>query len=576
MLLELKVSHFAIIDKLSVHFLRPGLNILTGETGAGKSVLLRSLSLLMGGKAATDVIRTGSEQAEIEGAFDVSARPDVKKVLNEFDLKPDEEILIVRRIINKNGKHRVYINGHLSTLGILEQLVPLLVEITGQHEHHSLIKPLAQLDLLDNFGGTLLLREKYFDKREAKKTLERQLAELKISVQGREQRMDFLKFQISEIAAFDPQEGDEERLATAYQRAKHSAKLLQFAQNAENFIFGDEDGMQARLSLILKEGENLLAIDSSLLPMLENLKSIFSISEDISYSLSDYRKKNSSGNSGGGNNGETGESSDSLDSIAERLSDFKKLQRKYGINISSIIEFRDKAQSEFDLLESSEENIALLDGEIQQLNSELWTMAENLSKLRKKASTKMVLGVNKELKELNMKGAELSVDIAKAEQLQATGCDDVTFMIKAAPLEPARALSRVASGGELSRIMLALKQVVAMSDLPMTYLFDEVDTGVSGPTAEKVGRKLKSIAGAHQVISITHLPQVASFADAHFLISKEVQKGFVKSDVQELSTKERIQELGRLISGAKITATSLAHAKQMLESCRLDKKIISR
>lgn len=556
MLLELKVKNFAVIDHLSVNFLKPGLNILTGETGAGKSVLLKSLSLLLGGKATADIIRANQDTAEIEGAFDLSARPDVKKSLLDLDLTNDEDLLVVRRIISKSGKHRVYINGHLSTLNILENLVPTLIEITGQHEHHSLKQSFAQVELLDRYAGNEKLMLLYTDKHKTHKELQVKLETLKSSVLNREQRLDFLKFQIEEIEAFKPVPGEDTELAAAYQKARFSARLTQFAQNAHDLLYGENESIHNKLADLIREGEPLTEIDGQLKLVVQNLKEISALAEDSAFSLRDYTKKSATSDD------------EDLNAIEERLSDLKKLQRKYGATAEEILAFKLKAKAEHDELLSFEENVKKLESEIALVNKELWALAEKLHSVRKKSAVKLVEGVNSELKALNMKGAEFSIEVLSCDVLNSCGMSEINFTIRPSPQDSFRAISKVASGGELSRIMLALKQVVAMSDLPMTYLFDEVDTGVSGPTAEKVGKKLKSIGRVHQVISITHLPQVAAFADAHFLISKEVAKGFVKSDVKELSQKERVQELGRLISGEKITNTSIAHAKQMLEASR--------
>ncbi|MBK9294596.1 MAG: DNA repair protein RecN [Oligoflexia bacterium] len=556
MLLELKVKNFAVIDELLVNFLKPGLNILTGETGAGKSVLLKSLSLLLGGKASSDIIRANQESAEIEGAFDLSARPDVKTNLKNLDLVADEDLLIIRRIISKTGKHRVYINGYLSTLNILESLVPNLIEITGQHEHHSLKQLSSQIQLLDRFAGNEKLMLHYSEKLLQFTELKEKLENLKNSVQNREQRLDFLKFQIEEIENFKPLPGEDIELDRQYQRARFSARINQFAQNTHDLLYGEVDSIHNKLSDLVRGGEPLSEIDGHLKNVVNNLKEILALAEDSAFNLRDYTKKSS-------------ESDDeNLDSLQARLSDLKKLQRKYGATVEEILSFKLKAKNEYEELLGFEENVKKLESEISALNKDLWLAAEKLHTSRKTASNKLILGVNKELKDLNMKGSEFSIEVAGSDKLNSFGMSEVNFVIRPSPQDEFRAISKVASGGELSRIMLALKQVVAMSDLPMTYLFDEVDTGVSGPTAEKVGKKLKSIGRVHQAISITHLPQVAAFADAHFLISKQVKSGFVKSSISELNQKERINELGRLISGEKITNTSLAHAKQMLEASR--------
>jgi DNA repair protein RecN (Recombination protein N) len=570
MLLELKVSHFAVIDSLSVNFLRPGLNVLTGETGAGKSILLKSLGLLRGGKASPDVIRAGQEQAVIEGAFDLSFRPDVRETLKSLDLDSGDEMMIVRRIISASGKHRLYINGNLSTLNVLESIVPRLIEITSQHEHHSLTRPAQQLGLLDDFAKLNDLKKQYQVQFNLTKKLQTDIDSLSAAARDREQKLDFLKFQISELDAFNPVVGEDAELGNRYQRARFASRLLSYASKGEVALYSDEHAVHNILAELVREGDTLVQLDPRLRVSVDGLREAAVLVEDAAFSLRDYSKSESL-------------DEEEMERLEERLSQLKKLQKKYGATIEDMIEFRNRAKTEFEQLEKHEENLKELQGQLKKAEAEARRMAEELHGKRVRAAKKLSEGINAELKDLNMKGVEFSVSVERLEThgvelrpsqevspessmtLNSSGGDEVLFMIRSTPQDDPKPISKIASGGELSRLMLAIKQVVAINDKHMTYLFDEVDSGVSGPTAEKVGKKLKAIGGYHQVICITHLPQVAAFADAHFLITKEVSKGAVKSQVTELDQKARVQELGRMISGEKITAASLAHAKEMIE-----------
>lgn len=555
MLIELKVSHFATIDSLRVNFLKPGLNVLTGETGAGKSVILKSLSLLISGKATPDVIRTGQNEAIIEGALDLSDRPDIRKHLKNLDLDSGDSMLVVRRILSREGKSRIYINGHLSTLNVLTSLVSELVEITGQHEHHSLTQPASQLGFLDRFAGTETLALECREKFGSLSKLKSDLESLRQDAGHRQQKIDFLSYQVQEIESFQPTPGEDQVLASQYQRARHFSKLSQFAASTLDALHGRDNSLHSQIQDFVRTGESLIELDQKLKPIIQNLKEASLLIEDTSFGLRDYAQE------------EAFDSQD-IEKLEDRLSSLRKLQKKYGNSIDEIIAFKSKASAELLNLTNFESREAELESEIQTLEKTLVQKATDLSKKRAKAAAKLQDQVNKEMKDLNMKGVELLISSKAGETLHAMGFDEVSFLFRNSPQDEPKPISKVASGGELSRLMLSLKQTISAAELPMTYLFDEVDSGVSGPTAEKVGMKLKRIGRNHQVICITHLPQVASFGDAHFLITKEVEKSSVKSDVRELNLEERVKELGRLISGKKITATSLAHAREMIESNR--------
>jgi len=559
MLLELRVTNFAVIDSLQVHFLRPGLNVLSGETGAGKSILIKSLALLRGGKASPEMIRVGRDQAVIEGAFDLSLRPDVVAPLEEAGFDMSEPLLVVRRILSATGKHRLYINGSLATLNQVEEIMEGLVEITGQHEHHSLSRKAAQLEILDEYGELLNLREKYHAAYMRSGEIASRIEELQACARDRDMRVDFLKFQVQEIDQFKPVAGEEKLLEAELQRTTHSARLLKFAQSGESTLYSDDDAVLARLASLLNEGTALADIDPSLRDSVENLKQARVLLEEAAYSLRKY-----------GQGVDADE--ERLEEVRSRLAQFRKLQKKYGASSEEITAFRNAAFAELQNLENAESNIKDLENELARVRGEMAELGRSLTSKRRKCAETLAREVNKELMDLNMKGVIFSVEIVEAQDFGSTGHDDVSFMIQPSSKDSPRPVNKIASGGEMSRLMLAIKQVVSTGDLPMTYLFDEVDAGVSGPTAEKVGRKLKHTGTQHQVVCITHLPQVAAYADAHFLIVKQSEKGMVRSEVVELGPEERVAELARMISGEKTTQSSLAHAREMLADAARAKK----
>lgn len=558
MLLELKVKNFAIIENLHIQF-QDGLNILSGETGAGKSVLLKSLSLLMGTKGSSESIRSGSTQASIEGSFDIGHRPDVKRTLEEQGIESEDNQLIVRRVLAED-KSRVYLNGVLSTLNNLRDVVaPLielagdsapLIEMTGQHESRHLLSKGYHLDLLDQYSGTWELRQKFaqafHDYNDTKKEIERITKDLA----AKEQRLDFLRFQKEEIEALELSSDENFDLETEVKKLKNANRLGQFVDSAESALYSDDDSASVRIHTILQKAQELVTIDPSLKQRLESLEQAKSLIEEAVYDLRKYEAKI-----------ETDPSR--LENLESRLSDFRKLQKKYGPTVKDILTTLENVRKELSTLESSDQTIETLKKKQADLEKRLADWADDLHKRRQQGAKLLSDSVNEELLDLNMKGTTFLVQIEKSA-LVSTGASDVEFMSKASIKDPARPLAKFASGGELSRILLSLKRVVGSSQQPRTYLFDEVDTGVSGPTAEKVGRKLKTIAHGQQVICVTHLPQVAAFGDAHYFIQKSPEKDAVSMQIKELSRKDRVQEIARLISGEKISKTSLAHAEQLL------------
>jgi DNA repair protein RecN (Recombination protein N) len=560
MLQELKVSQFAIIDNLHIEF-QNGFNVISGETGSGKSILLKSLGLLMGEKASSDVIRTGATQAVVEGAFNLKKRPDIRLTLNAAGIDTEDNTLIVKRIIAPSDKSKVYLNGSLCTLTQLKEIVsPMievtghnapLIEMTGQHDNRHLLSKSYHLDLLDQFAGHFDKRLQYEEKFSALQSLKNQISDFETQAQQKSQRLDFLKFQQAELSKINVQPETDRHLEEEIKTLKSAHRILQFVDDCENLLFNDEDSVTSRLKTVQKKAVEFSHFGTKWAERMQSLQQAQEMIEDTFFAL---RKDLN----------QTQLDPDQLESKEERLSQIRKLQKKYGTDLAEIAAATKKIADEIQALENSDEHLEKIKKQARLLELELKQLAEELHKVRAKSAEKLESAVNKELLDLNMKGVSFSIGIVKLEALNSTGLSEAEYLCQTSPKDPKRPISKVASGGELSRILLSLKKALGESERPRTYLFDEVDTGVSGNTAEKVGKKLKTIAKGQQVICVTHLPQVAACGDIHFSINKDSSKNGVHMVVRELKSKTRVEEIARLISGEKITNTSLAHAEQLL------------
>lgn len=565
MLIELKVKNFAIIENLCLGF-GPGLNILSGETGAGKSILLKSLGLLMGEKAEGDVVRAGVQNAVIEGYFDLSKRPDVLQALDGMGLDVSDETLVVRRIISAQGKGKVYLNSALSPLSSLRAIVaPLitltgrqtpLIEMTGQHDNRHLQSKSYHLEVLDIYSGTWTLRVEFERLYQRLRELNDEITSHEEAERSREQRLDFLRFQRDEIEAMNLSAGEVDDLEARVSRGRNAARLIEFVSSSIEGLYAKDDAVMVALHQVLQRGSELTSIDPELAIRLKPLSEAKMILEDAIYELREYGRKLEA-------------DPEQLNVMEERLSALRKLQKKFGQSIDEILNAHRLIVDEITSLEKHEETLRALLDEAAKLKTKLSLLAKELHERRDNGARQLEKGVNDELLDLNMKGVWFSVGVQLLDKLTPTGMSDVEFMIQSSKKDEPKPIAKIASGGELSRILLALKRVIGSSDRPRTYLFDEVDTGVSGQTAEKVGKKLKAISQGQQLICVTHLPQVASFADQHFLIEKGAQKGGgVRMGVVELNQDDRVKEIARLISGEKISQTSLEHARQLITESR--------
>ena len=576
MLLELRVSQFAIIDSINIEF-KKGLNILSGETGSGKSVLLKSLALLMGEKASSDIVRTGSHQATVEGLFDVKHRHDLLEKLTSYGIEVDEKKLLVRRVISSEDKSKVYINGVLSTLTQLKELIsPLievtgnkhgtvpgsavatpLIEMTGQHDNRNLTSKSYHLDLLDQSAGVLDKRHNLEKKYKSYLSLKTEIGNFERKQTERLQKLDYLKFQISEFEKVNLDLESDLTLEDDIKKLKSSAKILQFTDFADQTIYHDDDSVSYRLKTLLKKAQEFAAIDPELVKQVEPIEQAMTLIGDSVYQLHAYVKRLQLDPA-------------LLEEKEDRLSQIRKLQKKHGPDLNQLDTIYKNLKSEVHQITYADENFEDLKKNFNLIELELKKLSEDLHIARSKNATKLAKQINEELKDLNMNGVVFDIQVNKLSQVTETGISDVEFVTQTSPRDPFKPISKVASGGELSRILLALKKSTQSEDskteLPRTYLFDEVDTGVSGPTAEKVGQKLREISKGQQVICVTHLPQVAACGHVHYVIEKSNVNKQTVMTVHELNHTQRINEIARLISGEKISKTSIAHAEQLLKN----------
>jgi DNA repair protein RecN (Recombination protein N) len=516
----------------------------------------------MGEKASPDDIKSGADQAVIEGRFDLTLRTDIQKNLVDMGIDVDEDGLTVRRTVNAQGKSRVYLNGSLSALNSLRDLVsPLitvtgqaapLIEMTGQHDNRHLQSKAYHLDIVDRFSGLWDERTQFTSRFLALATLRSHISQLQQEMQAREQRLDYLRFQKDELEIFDIRPGEDEELMQRLKKLKNSTRLKNFFAEAEQVLASGETTVLDQLKTCHLKIQELLNIDSSLIEEQTKIDQARHLIEDTIFDLR-HRVK------------ELEEEPAEIEALEERYSQFRRLQKKYGETAEHFINTLQGLREEIKTLESSDEKLEALRKQESTMSLELKALSSRLHRLRKTAAKEFQSLVNEELRDLNMKGVELEVALHEWPELTSTGHSHLEFLIRISKKDEARSLAKYASGGELSRILLSIKQITGNSDLPRTYLFDEVDTGVSGVTAEKVGRKLKSIARGQQVICVTHLAQVAAFADVHYLIEKLTTKKGVEMRLRILQEKDRIEEIARLVSGEKITKTSLDHAKELLK-----------
>ncbi len=556
MLLELKVSNFAIIDNINIEF-EQGFNVISGETGSGKSILLKSLSLLMGRKSSSDIVGRQSDRASIEGLFDIHLRPDITQLLETHGIENPDDTLVVKRIISKTGRNKIYLNGSLESLNTLICIVsPLLeltgqvplIEVTGQNDNKNLLSKSYHLDLVDLYSGIMNKRTAYEKLYTTWSGIKSKIQNVEQNQQSYEKELNFLEYQIQEIESLNFKPEEERTLETDYRRMKEADKIQNWSQAALSILSEDTGAILPQIDHLKNMGESLS--DPQIQTICKSLDSIKLELEDISYEL----KKEWESNTWNPNEKEK---------LEQRISQLRKLQKKY--RDTTISKAHENIQRDIKKLKNQEQELHRLKEELARLETSLAKEAESLHSIRKKRIQVFIDSINAELSELNMGGVLFGLKIQKHTQLSRTGCTEIEFTIQDSIKDQPKPLQKIASGGELSRILLAIKRTTGDGEVPRTYIFDEVDTGVSGPTAEMVGRKLKSIAKGGQVLCVTHLAQVACFADTHYCVSKVFDSDGSEVGIVKLKQKDRIKEIARLISGTKTKKTSIDHAKKLLD-----------
>ncbi len=552
MLVNMQVRNFAIVDRIAVEF-EPGMTVLTGETGAGKSILVDALGLVLGERGNAQLVRSGAKRAEFSAEFDTSELPDVRHWLEERSLDEDNECLL-RRVINADGRSRAFINGNAVPVQQLKAIGELLVDIHGQRFHQSLARRPIQRDLLDHFGGLLEQRIEMaaaFEEWQALALRWQQLTDADID---RASRLDLLNFQLQELRSLDLGEGEASELATERQRLANSGRLAEGAANALAGLFDDDGGnANSLLADAARSIESLVEFDCELQAVVEILDGAAIQIAEAADTLRRY-----------------GDSIDMdpgrRDWVEERLDAIQTLARKHRISVDQLHEVQQKLDCEFDELSNADERGRELEQAVATASAKFLQLAKTLSTQRQQAASRFSAAVTEAMHGLGMPGGEFEVRLEQLGERDARshGLDAIEFQISANPGQPMLALSRVASGGELSRMSLAIQVIASDGSAIPTMVFDEVDSGVGGGVAEMVGRRLAELGASRQVLCVTHLPQVASLAAQHFRVAKVTDGKATRTSVQPLRKKARIEELARMLGGVEITTKTLEHAAEML------------
>ncbi len=555
MLLELTIQDFALINNLKISF-GPGLNALTGETGAGKSIIVQAIQLVLGGRGGPHLVRTGKVEAKIEACFECPEGSRIAQKLAEMGIDGNGD-LIIRRTICRTGKGRVFINGAAATLQMALHLAGELVSIAGQHEYQLLLRPKNHLFLLDAFGGLQYLRhgmEKKYQMWQELRDRHRQMLDQQTA---RAARRELLAFQLQEIKKANLRAGEEEEIMQEKSLLASAEKLREWAQRIHHLLYASSGAVIENLSEARALGRSLTEIDSSLSPLVEALDSAFFQVEDVSLSLQGYLQK-------------TDSDPRRLEAIEDRLQELSRLKKKYGGDIQHVLALCAEIEQELAGIEEMREELDALETAVASSEREVMRRALDLSVKRKTTATQLAEAACQELELLHMPRTQFVVDFRPLEKsgedkVSESGVDDVQFLIAPNVGEELKPLACIASGGELSRITLALKSVLTERDSVETTIFDEVDTGIGGAVAEVVGQKLKDLARHHQVICITHLPQIACFADTHYRVDKLQKEDHTETIVKCLTEEQRVEEIARMLGGVEISEKTRAHAREMLE-----------
>jgi DNA repair protein RecN (Recombination protein N) len=550
MLIELRIRDFAVIEDLTLP-VGKGLNVLTGETGAGKSIIVDALALLLGERASSEDVRTGAERALVEGVFDVSDQPDVLAALDELGVRADDGLLILRREVQAEGRNRAWVNGSAATAATVGTLGAELVDLHGQHDHQALLRRGPQRDILDAFAGASELAAEV--RREHARWLEvgRELEERTARLESLREQAEFLRFQLDEIESAEIAPDEEEALDAESQRLAHSQELAGEMARVHEVLYGGDDAISEQLDEVARLLAREARLDEGLVPLRELIESAVEIVQEAGRRAGDYAS-------------DVDHDPARLQEIETRRDLLFRLKRKYGPHLSDVLETRDRLTREVGELDQADADLADLEASAATHRAELLRLAGALTAERERAGSELARRVEQVLPALGMPAARMEIALLPESQVGPGGAESVEFRISLNEGFEPRGLARVASGGELSRVMLALKTVLAELDRVPTLIFDEIDAGVGGTVAHGVAETLAAVAGHHQVFVITHLAQVAARARAHLRVSKETVAGMAATVVNRLEPEERVQELARMLGGDPESPASLEHARSLL------------
>ena len=552
MLQFLNISNIALIDDMQVEF-ETGLNLLTGETGSGKSIIVDALGVLIGGRFTSELLKTGAERGSIEGLFSVSANPDLELLLENAGLEQTSE-LIIRRELSATGRNKIFINNQLATQSLLRDLRPYLVDIHGQGDQQTLFNPETHLEILDAFAGNISLRGEVAEAYQRWNAVRRELESLRHDEAEKFQLVDTLKFQIAELEHAQLSPDEDEKLEEERRRLANVEKLTTLCQSSYSRIYEDDDAAVTRVRHTLKDIEELAEYESSFRDYLEGLESARAVLEDLSFLLRDFSDRLEF-------------SPSRLAEIEDRLAELSRLKRKYGGSIAASLEHLARSEDRLRQIETSDERERQLSAELAAARERYLDLARKLHKERVRAAKKFEQAVEKGISEVAIDNARFQVQVNDSvDAAGQKGIDHTEFYFSANVGEEVKPLARVASGGEASRLMLVLKTVANGSQFPRTIVFDEIDTGIGGRVSEAVGIKLKKLAQTNQVLCVTHQPQIARFADSHLVVQKEALKGRTQVSVGRLDKAGRVEELARMLTGAEITDSARRHAKELLKT----------
>jgi DNA repair protein RecN (Recombination protein N) len=572
MLTTLRIKNFALVADLTLE-LQPGCNVITGETGAGKSIIIGALNLVLGERADRTLIRSGEESCSVEAVFDVARlNAPLKGFLEENGLEPCEDNqLVLKSAFTGAGTNRQFVNGSPTTLNLLATIGEWLVDIHGPHDHQSLLQPAKQLAILDAFGGLEQERDAFGDLVRRRAALDNQKSALVVDEKAYAQQLDLLRFQVREITEARLQPDDEARVEQEFNRASNAAKLLQLSQSALDALSENEPSLLAQAGAIGRTLQELQRVDAGAAHLVELHAQAAGALRELQSELSRYAEK-------------VEVDPARLATLEDRLNLIHSLKRKYGATLAEVIVFGDEAKQKLAQLESRDAELARLNQELAKVDAELLSAGKKLSAARKKVIPQLARAVSRQLEDLGFRQSKFDVAIksdfvgdevtslksienqcllTSAPTIKQTGLDEIEFQFAPNPGEPAKPLRAIASSGEMARVMLALKTVLAAEDEIPVLIFDEVDANIGGETANVVGEKIKRIAAKRQVLCITHLPQVAAPADAHYVVTKQVRNGRTISEIELLGKKERVTELARMLGGQSEAARK--HAEALLK-----------